>query len=167
MRVVSSSSVPSRLVVAVITLASVALAASCSDDDVRAADASPVQRLADFSDGPWLLRVDRALRPGLAISTSAQSLRDSDYEPSQQMPSYEVRVSMQAQQVSVGETPWSGHRSASGAERIDFELTSGTFAGGRLRVWEATHGLQAELTLYGSGVPIVQSERGELGRVTR
>jgi len=42
------------------------------------------------------------------------------------------------------------------------DLTVGTVAGGRFRVWVGETGLQAERTLYGSGVPILLSERGPL-----
>jgi hypothetical protein len=48
--------------------------------------------------------------------------------------------------------------------RHDPSHGSGTFAGGRLVIWSGTSGLQAELTLYGSGVPIFSSERGALSR---
>jgi len=44
-------------------------------------------------------------------------------------------------------------------------ITKDTFAGGRFVVWAADVGLQAELTIYGSGVPIVSSERGPLVKV--
>jgi hypothetical protein len=37
-----------------------------------------------------------------------------------------------------------------------------TFAGGRFAVWPGQTSLQAELTIYGSGVPIVSSEREAL-----
>lgn len=36
------------------------------------------------------------------------------------------------------------------------------FAGGRLVVWEVDTCYEAELTIYGSGVPIISSVRGKL-----
>lgn len=46
------------------------------------------------------------------------------------------------------------------AGTLSYDLDA--FAGGRFLIWTLGSGLQAELTLYGSGVPIVSSERGEL-----
>ncbi len=50
------------------------------------------------------------------------------------------------------------------ADRIIFVLRDGTAAGGRLIVWRSGQALQGELTIYGSGVPIIQSERGSVAR---
>lgn len=134
-------------------------------NDARTA---PALTLTDFTDGPWVLRVDRELRPGgPAMLLPDDPLSEASYQPSDDGPTHDVVVSMQAQRISVGDTPWLGKRAATDAERIRFDLAESTFAGGRFVVWEASGGLQGELTLYGSGVPIVQSERGELTRVTR
>ena len=43
-----------------------------------------------------------------------------------------------------------------------YELGKGLFAGGRFVVWAVNTGYEAELTIYGSGEPIIQSERGAL-----
>ena len=43
-----------------------------------------------------------------------------------------------------------------------YEIEEGLFAGGRFIVWIADDHFEAELTVYGSGVPIVTSERGRL-----
>jgi hypothetical protein len=41
-------------------------------------------------------------------------------------------------------------------------LTKNLFAGGRFVVWSSDGGFEAEYTVYGSGVPIISSERGPL-----
>jgi hypothetical protein len=47
---------------------------------------------------------------------------------------------------------------------LRYELTEGAFAGGRFVIGSVASGLEAELTLYGSGVPIASSERGALAK---
>jgi len=47
-------------------------------------------------------------------------------------------------------------------QRVRFELVEGTVAGGHFAIWSEGATLAAELTLYGSGVPIVESTRGVL-----
>jgi hypothetical protein len=51
------------------------------------------------------------------------------------------------------------------AERLIYSLVAGVFAGGRIVVWREAGGIQAELTIYGSGVPVVRSERGSVHTV--
>jgi hypothetical protein len=43
-----------------------------------------------------------------------------------------------------------------------YNITEGYFAGGRLAVWVAEYHFEAELTQFGSGVPVIISERGSL-----
>ncbi len=123
----------------------------------------PVLSLADFSDGNWLMRVDRVLRSGGgAVTFPSDALTEQDYMPATTKVEHSVTLSMQGKSVSIAPQPWLGQRSAANAQQLSFELGTGTFAGGRFLVWQASQGLQAELTLYGSGVPIVMSERGPL-----
>jgi hypothetical protein len=51
------------------------------------------------------------------------------------------------------------------AERLIYGLVDGAFAGGRFMVWREPSGIQAELTIYGSGLPVVRSERGSVRTV--
>jgi hypothetical protein len=55
-----------------------------------------------------------------------------------------------------------GAKVMNGEEYKLYELDEGTFAGGRFIVWIIDNSFEAELTIYGSGVPIVKSERGYL-----
>ena len=43
-----------------------------------------------------------------------------------------------------------------------YDLDKGLFAGGRFFVWITEGQFEAEYTIYGSGVPIIRSERGYL-----
>jgi hypothetical protein len=123
--------------------------------------------LQDFADGSWTLRVDRRYEPG--VSTPAfptDPLPEESYRTSATH-AYSVTVSEGGSRVSIGEEPWLGEITAEAASSLTFDLSHGTFAGGRFIVWSTTQGLQGELTLYGSGVPIAQSERGALLRDSR
>jgi hypothetical protein len=120
-----------------------------------------------LSDGTWALRVDRVWNGG-AVTGSPTTIQftDADYQPVSNGMTYTVVVSAQATVVTInGQTVFTGARAAADAEKATYSLDQGTFAGGRFVVWMVSSGLQAELTLYGSGVPIVKSERGALVQV--
>lgn len=93
-------------------------------------------------------------------------LDEKDYEPVEDGANYPVAVSDGWRHVSVGGKPLLGESKADATGALWYDLSEGTFAGGRFRVWATPSGLQAERTLYGSGVPIVLSERGVLSRGT-
>jgi hypothetical protein len=126
-------------------------------------DASaPLLTLQDFSDGSWTLRVDRRYEPDANSSTlPTDPLAEESYHATTAH-DYSVTVSEDVSRVSIGAEPWIGELTSDDASTLIFNLTDGTFAGGRFVVWSEAQGLQAELTLYGSGVPITQSERGTL-----
>ncbi len=115
------------------------------------------------TDGVWTFRVDRSWDgQGGGAGLPGDPLTEADYVPVSEGPEYTVVVSHSAGRVSIGETPMEGQVSASDDDVLTYDLSDGTFAGGRFVVWEGDVGLQAELTIYGSGLPIVASERGEL-----
>lgn len=131
-------------------------------------DAStPVLTLQDFADGSWTLRVDRRYQADENSSTlPTDSLAEESYQATTAH-DYSVSVSEDVSRVTIGTEPWVGELTSDEASSLTFNLTDGTFAGGRFVVWSTAQGLQAELTLYGSGVPIAQSERGSLVRSSR
>lgn len=144
---------------------SVALA-SCTSDGPGGEDAAehrPLASLDDFIDGAWELRVDRAWN-GVDgnIAFPSDQFTEADYQPVSPGSTYPIVVSDQAARVSIGSPPLKGRRTAETEESIIYDLSEGTFAGGRFVVWAGNQGLQAELTIYGSGRPIVKSERGNL-----
>jgi len=123
-----------------------------------------------FVDGAWELRVDRAW-PSTGGHPSVQ-LVENDYRPVSGGPTYPILVSDRGSKVTIGKAPeaslmlhfpLAGSRT-SATRPIGYALNEGTFAGGRFLVWSGERTLQAELTIYGSGVPIVSSERGSLAR---
>ena len=60
-----------------------------------------------------------------------------------------------------------GERISDGTESKHYDIVEGLFAGGRFIVWIINDHFEAEYTIYGSGVPIIRSERGRLEEVSR
>jgi hypothetical protein len=120
---------------------------------------------SSFSDGAWQLQVDRHWNGDLAgVLFPEMALDEDDYEPVADAAPYDMLVSDGWHFVSIGTAPSLGELSAGATSTLHYELTKGTFAGGRFLVWVTPNGLEAELTIYGSGVPIISSERGRLIR---
>lgn len=121
---------------------------------------------ASFVSGSWELRVDRAW-DGVSgnVQLPSDRLDESAYKPVAGATMYRVVVSGGGQQVAIGETPVRGERTKATASLVEYALSAVTDeapGGGRLVVWPGAGVLQAELTLYGSGRPIVKSERGSM-----
>ena len=129
------------------------------------AGARPVASLNQFVDGPWELRVDRAwIRLNDSVAFPSDEMTEADYQPVSGGPTYPIVVSDRSSRVAIGSPPLEGFRTSVATKGIAYDLREGTFAGGRFVVWSSNRGLQAELTIYGSGRPIVKSERGALAR---
>ena len=130
-------------------------------------DSAPGSPLT-ITDGVWEFRVDRTWNgQSGGRRFPSDPLTEADYMPVSDGPEYTVVVSDSASRVSIGDTPMEGQVGASVDDRVTYDLTDGTFAGGRFVAWEGDLGLQAELTIYGSGLPIVASERGDLAPGSR
>lgn len=116
-----------------------------------------------LTDARWELRVDREWQEFSGnVELPSDQLTESAYQPVYPGPVYPVVFSDGCKDVSIGDTPIEGHLTTTGDERSNYDLADGTFAGGRFVVWSTSDGLRAEFTLYGSGRPIVMSERGDL-----
>ena len=128
-------------------------------------------KLDQFIDGRWVLRIDRAIPvERLGLNRDSEQVDESEYRPISKGSTYPILVSDRGARVEIdGEKrtavhpPMKGVRS-SPTEPIVYKLDDGTFAGGRLVVWSGKNGLQGELTIYGSGVPLISSERGLISR---
>ena len=128
-------------------------------------------KLDQFSDGRWVLRIDRAiLVERLGLNRHSEQVDESEYRPISKGSTYPILVSDRGARVEIDgdkrtavHPPMKGVRSSS-KEPIVYKLDDGTFAGGRFVVWSAKNGLQGELTIYGSGVPLISSERGLISR---
>jgi hypothetical protein len=124
-------------------------------------------QLSSLAGNEFVLQVNRIWeRPDFGMPTHPfDELSECDYNPVNEGPQYGVRFSEECDEVELtghnlmGD-PAVGYISADSDEFIRFEFQY--WAGGRLNVWSLGDNLEVELTQYGSGVPIVNSERGEL-----
>jgi hypothetical protein len=115
-----------------------------------------------LTDGVWIFRPDREWDRGAGtVQSPHDTLNAAWYKPIAPGTVDTVVVSDHARLVSVGAHALKGQYFASDPTRLWFELTSG-MTGGRFVVWHAGSGFQAELTFYGSGLPILKSVRGAL-----
>ena len=117
-----------------------------------------------LADGEWLLVVDQSLAEKLT-RIPAEPLPDSAYGHEPAAMEYRIRVSDGGRRVEVVEPRVAGELIVALSDRLDYDLVEGAFAGGRFIVRRDGSDLRAELTFYGSGVPIVSSQRGKLTKV--
>lgn len=132
-------------------------------------DAGPPTTECLFQDGVWELRIDR--QGGSEDPDEAFGfLPEARYHPIENGTIYRVVIWDRGNRVSVegtwGTTPFvaKGTRSSATTDEKAWYDLSDTTAGGRFVVWQTREGLQGEVTVYGSGRPIVRSERGEVRR---
>jgi hypothetical protein len=137
-----------------------------SADSTTLAGSVPSTREFSVHQGVWDLRVDR--RGGSEDADEAfKFLPEAGYQPIGDGPTYRVVIPAQGDWVFVtgtrGGTQFGtqGRRTSTTDGRVWYDLID-SFAGGRFVIWQDVDGLQAELTVYGSGRPIVFSERGSL-----
>jgi hypothetical protein len=106
----------------------------------------------------------------LGLNRRSEEVDESEYRPISKGSTYPIlvtdhggRVEIDGQKRTAVHPPMKGVRS-SPTEPVVYKLDDGTFAGGRFVVWSGTNGLQGELTICGSGVPLISSERGAISR---
>jgi hypothetical protein len=75
---------------------------------------------------------------------------------------YYISFAVDGKTISINAGQITGLRKEASSDEVFYELNEGLFAGGRFVVRLENELLDAELTIYGSGVPIVSSERGSL-----
>ncbi len=116
--------------------------------------------------GIWYFRVDRAWNGSGSPGFPSSLLAESTYSPVSNGPIYRILISGTPMgfQISIGDPPIKGRQQPTGALQFVFYLQEGTFAGGRFLIMNGQDGPEGELTVYGSGLPIIKSERGALTR---
>lgn len=118
-----------------------------------------------LSDGEWELTVDRVLPlegDRRFSGLPSAPMTDTDYTAVTDGRRVRIAIADQGKTVTIETESFGGRRIAAEAPEVVFELSEGTFAGGRFVVWAGEAGLEAELTVFGSGLPILSSERGSL-----
>ncbi len=118
--------------------------------------------LTSFTTGTWNLKVDHAWdRKSDAPQFPSDTIADSAYKAVAGGPVYQVVASAGGRQVTIAGTVQARRVKATDTV-VQYDVYQGAFAGGRFVVRSSSEGLQAEFTIYGSGVPIARSERGLL-----
>ena len=122
------------------------------------------KNVAEFSllDGnEFVMKVDR-ISEMPDVQFPMDDLQKKDYRETNEGTIYNVNFSDDGQMVTIEPGSIRGEKSMDGDKSKFYELDEGEFAGGRFIVWQSNDSFEAELTVYGSGVPIVKSERGYL-----
>jgi hypothetical protein len=96
------------------------------------------------------------------VQFPTDNLKETDYTAFHEQKNYTISVSENGNQIAIEPGSLKGERVSSTGSKIVYNLTEGAFAGGRVVIWSVNKELEAELTLYGSGNPILSSERGKL-----
>lgn len=128
--------------------------AGCSEDDYEA-------NLEQLGDKSFLLEVNR-ISEYPEVQFPSDQLYEKDYVETSKGSEYEVRFSEDMRTVTIMLDSISGTLMADTEEYKRYDLDNGLFAGGRFIVWVNESQFEAEYTIYGSGVPIIRSERGNL-----
>jgi hypothetical protein len=109
----------------------------------------------------FILKVDRVSNTP-NVQFPHDSLQEGDYIATNEEIKHDVIFSENGQIVTIEPGSVSGEKINNGEESKLYELVEGLFAGGRLVIWINHEDFEAEYTIYGSGVPIIRSERGKL-----
>ncbi|MBN2723349.1 MAG: hypothetical protein JXR95_04690 [Deltaproteobacteria bacterium] len=124
--------------------------------------------IEDFDDGEYVFTVDSQWNGETQISSSDDEIPEYDYEPITDGEINIISITDSWTALIIDENLYTGEIIPSDDGRLHYNLVSGAFAGGRFVIYgqNTQDGdiTRAELTLYGSGVPIVSSVRGTFSR---
>lgn len=109
----------------------------------------------------YILKADRVSQAP-EVQFPADGLDESHYTASDEDINHEVTFSEDGKLVSILPGPVTGVKAKDGKTSKYYELDNGLAAGGRFVIWINDKDFEAELTVYGSGIPIIKSERGNL-----
>ncbi len=109
----------------------------------------------------YILRIDRVLdHPN--VQFPADDLTDRDYTSIQEDIQYDIAFSENGQTIVIEPGAIHGTKTTGVGNSLRYELDEGLFAGGRFVIWTENDDFKGEITIYGSGVPIIKSLRGIL-----
>lgn len=109
----------------------------------------------------FILKIDRVSN-NPNVQFPKDSLQEGDYVATSDDIQYNVAFSADGKIVTIGTGAISGEKTVDGNESKYYNIDNGLFAGGRFLVWINNKDFEAEYTIYGSGIPIIKSERGIL-----
>jgi hypothetical protein len=108
----------------------------------------------------FIFTVDRvASRPD--VQYPLDSLVETNYIPADKVVEYQISFSDDAK-TAIIDSSFMGIKVIDGEKSKFYQITQGLYAGGRFIIWVDNKEFQAEFTVYGSGIPILKSERGKL-----
>ena len=124
--------------------------------------------LSQLDGESYTLEVDRiANNPD--VQSPFERLEETDYEKTDQGNTYDVHFSENGETVTIAGEPiaaetivMTGDIETDAEDFRGYGIEEGLLAGGRFNVWIADDHFEAELTIYGAGIPIIRSERGRL-----
>jgi len=114
----------------------------------------------------YILKVNRVIVNMPDVQFPGEDLQESDYVMTIEHIQYDLAFSENGQIVEIEPGSIRGEIVDEDEESRRYNLVEGVFAGGRFVVWKNNEKFDGELTIYGSGVPIVLSDRGSLELVT-
>ncbi len=109
----------------------------------------------------FILKIDRVLNTA-DVQLPSDELQEADYTLTSEYIQYNVTFSKDGQTVTIEPGSIRGEKINDDKGSKVYELVEGVFAGGRFVIWINNEDFEAEHTIYGSGVPIIKSERGNL-----
>ena len=127
---------------------------SCSTDDYEA-------KFLLLGGNDFILEVSR-ISEYPNVQFPSDQLNEKDYVEINHGSEYEVSFSEDNKTISIMHDSISGTIMEDTEQYKKYDLDKGLFAGGRFIVWITDGQFEAEYTIYGSGVPIIKSERGYL-----
>jgi hypothetical protein len=133
---------------------------SCEEQENK----KDVTKFSLLGEKTFIFKIDR-VASGPNVQFPHDILQESDYTETNEGIQYEITFLENDRIVTIessGTGSVSGERSNDGEPSKCYELNEGLFAGGRFIIWISNDHFEAEYTLYGSGVPIIRSERGRL-----
>lgn len=109
----------------------------------------------------FIMKVDRVSNAP-DVHFPADSLKESDYVPISENIQYNITFSADGQTLTIEPGSVSGEKTNDSSGSVFYNIVNGLFAGGRFVIWKNNSVFVAEYTKYGSGVPIIKSERGNM-----
>ncbi len=113
----------------------------------------------------YIIEVDRILNLQ-NIHFPNDKLEEDDYFKIYEPIHYNIEFSKDGKAISIEPGSLKGELKNNSEKSITFELIKGVFAGGRFTIWKNSEFFEFENTIFGSGVPIIKSERGKLDLTT-
>ena len=115
----------------------------------------------------YILQVDRVIFNSPDMQFPFDDLQEIEHFMTIEHIEYDVSFSENGQIVTIEPGTLRGEIKNEDLESRQYELVEGVFAGGKFVVWKNNEKFDGELTIYGSGVPIVLCDSGNLELVTK